>query len=274
MLVSVVMPAWRAETTIRDAVQSLIDQSLKDWELIIAADDGEDYKALLAEQGLKDQRISCYPTPRPQIGPAPARNHALKHAQGEIVANLDADDAFAPDRLAMLAPLAAEHGAAIDAVAVISEAGQQINTGLSPEEKISEMTAEIILGCGAPLHSVFRRHLMPGGWPDVYFCDDVVMNLELRSQAPGFKLHKAPLYRYHVRADSICHRPDAAEAADTAYRTVIDTLKEGGFRMTEEVRNLALEGFEQRRRTNAAFAVAQAAGEVKTFQDFLARQET
>ena len=102
----------------------------------------------------------------------------------------------------------------------------------------------------------------------------LVMNLELRSQAPGFKLHKAPLYRYHVRADSICHRPDAAEAADTAYRTVIDTLKEGGFRMTEEVRNLALEGFEQRRRTNAAFAVAQAAGEVKTFQDFLARQET
>ena len=55
---------------------------------------------------------------------------------------------------------------------------------------------------------------------------------------------------------------------------MIDTLKEGGFRMTEEVRSLALEGFEQRRRTNAAFAVAQAAGEVKTFQDFLARQET
>ena len=63
MLVSVVMPAWRAETTIRDAVQSLIDQSLKDWELVIAADDGEVRPALIANCQVRSRRS------RPNMAP-------------------------------------------------------------------------------------------------------------------------------------------------------------------------------------------------------------
>lgn len=274
MLVSIVMPAWRAGTTIARAVQSLIDQTHEDWELLIAADDGADYLALLADQGISDPRLSCSPTLLPQSGPAPARNHALASARGEIVANLDADDAFAPERLAKLAPLALEYGAAVDSVAVIDEAGVEMNRGLERDELLSGLSAQNILDCGVPLHSVFRRDGMPEGWPAVYFCDDVVMNLELVSQAEAFKLLAEPLYYYHVRADSICHRPGAAKAADSAYGKVIKTLKAGGYRMTSEVRALALDGFEERRAVNAAFARAEAAGEAKTFQEFIAAQNS
>ena len=56
-LVSVIIAAFRAEATLARAVRSLLAQRLDDWEALIVADDGADYRPLLAAAGLGDERL-------------------------------------------------------------------------------------------------------------------------------------------------------------------------------------------------------------------------
>src|SRR5437764_9122266 len=113
-LVSVIIPAYRAAGTIGRAVRSLLAQSEEDWEAIIIADDGADYAALLADDGLSDARLRFCSSGREAGGAPAARNIGLAAARGRLVTPLDADDLFAAERLARLAPLALAAGAVID----------------------------------------------------------------------------------------------------------------------------------------------------------------
>ena len=57
MLVSVVIPAYRAAATIGPAVASLLAQTYPCWEAIIVADDAQDYAAILADNRIADSRL-------------------------------------------------------------------------------------------------------------------------------------------------------------------------------------------------------------------------
>src|SRR6185437_10903875 len=105
-LVSVIIPAYRAADTIGRAVRSLLAQSEEDWEAVIIADDGADYAALLADDGLSDPRLRFCSSGHEAGGAAAARNIGLAAARGRLVTPLDADYLFAVERLARLAPLA------------------------------------------------------------------------------------------------------------------------------------------------------------------------
>ena len=56
-LVSVIIPAYRAEATLPAAVRSLLAQTCPSWQAIIASDDGVDYLAVLARAGIHDERL-------------------------------------------------------------------------------------------------------------------------------------------------------------------------------------------------------------------------
>ena len=51
MTVSVVIPAYRAQATIARAVESVLAQSVSDWEGVVVSDDGTDYEATLRAAG-------------------------------------------------------------------------------------------------------------------------------------------------------------------------------------------------------------------------------
>jgi len=90
------MPAYNAEAFIGQSVESVIDQSYDRWELIVVNDGSTDRTAEI---------VSKYPDPRIKLihqkngGEASARNTALRNAQGEFLAFLDADDLFLPNHL-------------------------------------------------------------------------------------------------------------------------------------------------------------------------------
>lgn len=98
-LVSVMMPAYNAEAYIGQAIESVLDQSYRRWELIVIDDGSTDRTGEIA---------SRYGDPRIRVirqenqGEAAARNTALKNMQGEFVAFLDADDLYLPDHLESL----------------------------------------------------------------------------------------------------------------------------------------------------------------------------
>ncbi len=55
--VSIMIPAYRAEGFLRRAIESVLAQTFARWELIVVADDGVDYGAVLRSQGVDDARI-------------------------------------------------------------------------------------------------------------------------------------------------------------------------------------------------------------------------
>jgi glycosyltransferase involved in cell wall biosynthesis len=80
-------------------VQSVIEQSVKDWELIVVNDGSTDHTDRLMEYFTKlDSRIKYIKLPKNK-GIAYARNAGNKAAQGDIILIHDSDDLSAPDRL-------------------------------------------------------------------------------------------------------------------------------------------------------------------------------
>lgn len=97
-LISVIMPCYNAEKYIAEAIQSVQNQSLKDWELLIVDDSSTDNSANIAEKFAKeDDRIQLIK--QPNSGACRARNNGIEHAKGEYIKFLDADDVLFNDCL-------------------------------------------------------------------------------------------------------------------------------------------------------------------------------
>jgi len=97
-IVSILLPAYNAENTVRQAVSSLLRQTFSDFE-IIAVDDGsqDGTGAILDELATGDPRIQVIHLPH--SGLVAALNVGLGECSGELIARMDADDYCHPERL-------------------------------------------------------------------------------------------------------------------------------------------------------------------------------
>ena len=95
-LISVIIPAYNAEKTILETIESVLKQTFLDFELIIINDGSQD-STLEIISNLQDSRIKvfCYPN----SGLSASRNRGIFHATGDYISFLDADDLWTPDKL-------------------------------------------------------------------------------------------------------------------------------------------------------------------------------
>lgn len=102
--VSVVIPAYNAAWCVRTAVDSVLAQSCRDFEVIVV-DDGstDDTARVLASYGERIRVVT-----KPNGGLSSARNAGIDAARGTFVAFLDADDRWFPDKLARQLALMAQ----------------------------------------------------------------------------------------------------------------------------------------------------------------------
>ena len=96
---SVVMPAYNAERFVGEAIESVLAQTLTDWELLVVNDCSTD-RTMEVCNSFHDPRIRVFSTPQ-NLNAAGARNLALDHTRGEFIAFLDSDDVAMPNRLHM-----------------------------------------------------------------------------------------------------------------------------------------------------------------------------
>ena len=268
-LVSVVIPCFRAADTLARAVDSLRAQTLGDWEALVVSDDGQDYRPLLAP----DPRLVFLSTGRVGAGAPAARNVGLAAARGQLVAPLDADDLYLPRRLERLAPLALAAGAAFDDVRVVEEESGRTLQLLFGRAQDFTLDAAGFFQTSVPLMPLFRRALSPGWDAAVELCDDVAFNLRLLDRVPAIPVTAEALHEYRVRPGSICHAEDSAARAERGYATLLARLAADGYGLRDPALvRLATRAIGAKQALNRAFAAAQAAGAVATFQEFIARR--
>jgi glycosyltransferase involved in cell wall biosynthesis len=100
--VSVIMPFLNAQDFLRDAMDSVLQQTFEKWELLLVDDGSNDESAAIAQAyAARDpQRIRYFEHEGHRTrGASASRNLALKHARGEYIAFLDADDVWLPFKL-------------------------------------------------------------------------------------------------------------------------------------------------------------------------------
>jgi Glycosyltransferases involved in cell wall biogenesis len=97
-VVSVIMPAFKAEKYISKSIESVLAQSFSDWELIVV-DDGspDDLASVVRKYAAQDARIRLIS--QENQGACGARNRGIREADGKYVAFLDSDDVWLPDFL-------------------------------------------------------------------------------------------------------------------------------------------------------------------------------
>lgn len=97
-MISIVVPAYNAEKYIADTINSVLNQTYKDWELIIVDDGSKDNTASIVKQFCeKDPRIHYHY--KANSGVSDTRNVGMNMAKGEYIALLDADDFFEKENL-------------------------------------------------------------------------------------------------------------------------------------------------------------------------------
>jgi len=103
-LVSIIVNCFNGEEYLREALDSIITQTYKNWEIIFWDNQSNDTSAKIFKS-YQDNRLKYYLAPSHAKILYEARNYALKKATGDFIAFLDVDDYWLPDKLEKQIPL-------------------------------------------------------------------------------------------------------------------------------------------------------------------------
>lgn len=101
-MISIIIPAYNIEKYIAKALQSLLNQTCKDFEIILVDDGSTDKTADVAKSILGDTNLKYSLITQRNAGVSVARNHGLELATGSYVLFLDGDDYLAPNCLSLM----------------------------------------------------------------------------------------------------------------------------------------------------------------------------
>lgn len=218
-LVSVVIPAYRATQYIAATLDSVLGQTLRDYEIIVVNDGSPETRDL--EKALEPYRDRLIYLRQENQGPGGARNTGILQARGEFVALLDADDIWEPEHLAaQVAVLAADPSIELvyaDAriFGDVPEAGRTVME-LCPS--VGEVTFESLVTRQCTVHlcvSVCRRDaLIQTGLFDPAFrgTEDIDMWLRMAMRGGRIAYQRRVLGSYRRHAGSLsAHRDSMLE---------------------------------------------------------------
>lgn len=129
-LVSVITPVYNAERFLENTLQSVIDQTYKNIEIVLVDDCSKDKSAKIIERFMSEGIQISYHLQDLNRGAGAARNKALELARGQYVAFLDSDDVWLPQKIEQQIALMKEKqtGFSYAAIEMIDENGKQIKS--------------------------------------------------------------------------------------------------------------------------------------------------
>lgn len=187
--VSVIVPAYNSTATVGRAVDSVLGQTFGDLELIVV-DDGSTDSTSEAVLSRHDERLRCVKTSNG--GVSRARNRGLELASGDLIAFLDADDAWLPAKLERQLELMAKKAN----IGLCFTSAELVDTGLrrigeDPAPALSDFTTALLVRgnvvTGSASSVVVRRPVLDsvGGFdPQLSQCADWDLWLRLSVEIP------------------------------------------------------------------------------------------
>ena len=226
-LVSIITPVYNSERFIRQTIQSVLRQTYPHWELLIIDDGSVDNTAqIVQEYRQTEPRISyIYQQNQRQ---AAARNTGLKHAGGELVAFLDHDDLWLPEKLekSVGAFLQEEQDLLFTGIYLFEKEEDLANMEALETVEIENQTykgkdglALFLMGNRVPMLTVVAKKealLAIGGFKDYKIADDfrmwlllLISGYTLRGISPALSL-----YRMHDEGTSAIDRAGSEDVLD------------------------------------------------------------
>jgi len=147
MLVSVVIPTYNCSKYIASTIESVIAQTISDWEIQIVDDCSTDNTYDVLKPYLERYPFIHYSRLPQKGGAAVARTEAIKRSRGKYIAFLDSDDLWLPDKLKIQISYMEKNNLPFTCTAYkqIDAKGNDLHTILTPPSKIN-YTKCIVLG--------------------------------------------------------------------------------------------------------------------------------
>lgn len=219
-LISIVVPAYKMEPYVRKCLDSLINQTYQNLEIILVDDGSPDRCGeIFDEYAAQDQRVKVIH--KENGGLSSARNAALEIATGEFVGFVDSDDWVEPDMFEYLLSGIQRHDADVAVCGMIFVyPGRQKDVGWHEELVLGqEQMAKALLEPG-PLENyacdkLWRRKLFQGiQFPLGRSYEDIATTYRLLERADKIVCLPQCKYYYLQRAEGITHNETLKNVAD------------------------------------------------------------
>ena len=247
--ISVLMPAYNSEKYIAEAIESILNQTFKDFEFIIVNDGSTDKTAEIIEKyAKKDARIRFINNTKNQ-GIIAALNPGFAMCRGEYIARMDSDDISLPERFAKQVKYMDQH----PGCGVCSSWAEKFGPNIAENRVLTYMPTVKLLDfviygdkvCNPG--SMIRRSVLVDNNikynPEYKHAEDYAFWVEVCKHSEIHNLQEVLLkYRWHDENVSVMHKKTQMECAERIRKNILsvllsyDTDIEKLSRITREVR--------------------------------------
>lgn len=239
MMFSVIVPIFNTRLYLPACIQSVLNQTEDDWELLLIDDGSTDESPALIEQyALRDRRIRAFH--QNNSGQFPARKKGILEARGDYLLFLDSDDRLDKRCMSVLHETIRKYNP--DLILFLAEQirsdSMRRTLGELPipagELPLSRLKSELLSSdtCNSLCTKAFRRELFSGD-PDVYsafygvhFGEDKAMLLYPLTRAEKAVYCPQPLYSYLFRENSVTHSTSIEQSMSRFSAPMFSLLQE------------------------------------------------
>lgn len=238
--VSIIIPAYNTEKYIDNCLQSLVNQTLKEMEIIVVDDGSKDntLELLRGYEAKFPEKIKVFT--KENGGQASARNLALEHVTGEYVGFVDSDDWVSLDMYEKMYQKAKE----TDADIVLCDMTEHHVDGVY-HQNYTQVSNKFAYA-GGVLNKLIRRDLAQGmRFPKGLWYEDLEYSANILMQTDKLSIIPEGLYQYNCRDGSTMHNNNARKNKDilTVLNHIWDYAQENGYseKYEEELEYLYME---------------------------------
>ena len=216
--VSIIVPVYNAEKTLARCVDSILNQTYEDYELLLVNDGSTDSSGALCDAyAARDSRVQVFH--KENAGVSNARNLALSQARGTYLQFLDSDDWITPEATLSLVRAAEDHQCDLVISDFYRVVGERVShkgdidedTVLTREEYAAHMMENPAdFYYGVLWNKLYRRQIVEDHHlrmdPEISWCEDFMFNLEYIRYAETFRALQVPIYYYVKTKGSLANQ--------------------------------------------------------------------
>lgn len=212
-LISVIVPVYNVENYLSDCIESILNQSLENFELILVNDGSTDSSGYICDEyARKDNRINAFH--KSNGGVTSARSYGVKMAIGEYINFVDSDDTIPENSLMELLSVAESDNLDIVSANYVKIINSIKNKNIATNDDLILLEQyDYIEGLvrtkipNGPWAKLFKRELFDEFTfeleKDIVAFEDLIMNIRLALKCRRFGIINKVVYYYHLRDNSV-----------------------------------------------------------------------